>query len=264
MRAAFLAFAVAVSWSVSAAAEPASRPAKRVAKPDVTRILLAQRDRVARATVVLPEKSCAGSVAGDREHVVTAAHCVLDDATSVRVRFSEGTNVTSSIAHIDRDADIALLRLEAPAPTTIEPLPLSSVLPQRGSRVLFVGRTDRPSRTQVVRVERLGRCPSIPGQRQALFTSVQARPGDSGAPLLHPELGVVGVIHGGAACHIAAPTASLAKALAVDQTSPRPSAPDPAPIAPSPDADAGDDGWFFERTGKGFRFRWNFRWGTSR
>jgi S1-C subfamily serine protease len=259
MRAAFLAFAVAVSWSVSAAAEPA----KRVAKPDVTRALLAQRDRVARATVVLPEKSCAGSVAGDREHVVTAAHCVLDDATRVRVRFSDGTNASSSIAHIDRNADIALLRLEAPAPRTIEPLPLASVLPQRGARVLFVGRTDRRSRTQVVRVERLGWCPSIPGQKRALFTSVQARPGDSGAPLLHPELGVVGVIHGGAACHIAAPTAALAKALAVDQTSPSPSAPDAAPIAPSPDDDD-DDGWFFERTAEGFRFRWNFRWATGR
>jgi S1-C subfamily serine protease len=214
---------------------------------------------VARATVVLPEKTCAGSVAGDREHVVTAAHCVLDDATRVRVRFADGTRADSSIAHLDRDADLALLRLDGPAPTGIEPLPLASVLPPRGARLLFVGRTDRPSRTQVVRVDRLGRCPSIPGQKQALFTSVQARPGDSGAPLLHPDLGVVGVIHGGSACHIAAPTAALAKALADDRASPT----TPAPVrdeASAADPGDDDDGWFFEKTGDGFRFRWNFRW----
>jgi S1-C subfamily serine protease len=256
-----LAFALVAGWSIPVAAQPAkAQAAQRSAKPDVTRTLLAQKDRVARATVVLPEKSCAGSVAGDRDHVVTAAHCVLDHATRVRVRFSDGSNAASSIAHLDRDADVALLRLDAPAPAGIEPLPLASVVPARGARLLFVGRTDRSSRTQVVRVERVGRCPSIPGQAQALFTSVQARPGDSGAPLLHPELGVVGVIHGGSACHIAAPTAMLARALADDRSSG--SAPAPPP-APADDADD-DDSWFFEKTDDGFRFRWNFRWSFGR
>lgn len=253
-----LVLAVVLGWSVSASAKPKqTQTVPRSLKPDVTRALLAQKDRVARATVVLPEKSCAGSVAGDREHVVTAAHCVLERATRVQVRFSDGTRSSSSIAHIDRDADLALLRLDAPAPSAIDPLPLASVVPERGARLLFVGRTDRASRTQVVRVDRVGRCPSIPGQARALFTSVQARPGDSGAPLLHPELGVVGVIHGGSACHIAAPTAMLARALADDRRSG--TAPSPAPNDDGESTDDGDS-WFFEKTDDGFRFRWNFRW----
>lgn len=207
------------------------------------RSLASERPRVAAATVTLPERSCAGAVAGDREHVVTAAHCVAEDATRVEVRFVQGGVTSSVVEHIDREADLALLRLDRAA--SAEPLALADDLPRAGERVLFVGRVDRRSRTQVARVERLGRCPSLPGQPRALFTSVQARPGDSGAPLLNKSGEVVAVIHGGAACHIAAPTAPLARRLA----------------RPAPDADAEEDGgWFFERTPHGFRFRWKFRW----
>jgi S1-C subfamily serine protease len=246
-----LCLTTALGWTSSAAAE---KPKQTAAQQDPTRELLAYKDRVLKATVTLPERSCAGSVAGDREHVVTAAHCVTEDATRVRVRFSQGTSQTSSVEFIDRDADLALLRLDTAV--AIEPLALADSLPKRGSRVLFVGRIDRQTKAQVARVDRLGRCPSLPGQPQALFTSVQARPGDSGAPLVDSELRVVGVIHGGSSCHIAAPTAVLAREL----RSPG-SAAKAAPTQPDvSDQGGGDDGWFFERTPNGFRFRWNFRW----
>lgn len=259
-----LCLTAAAMWASPAAAEKTVRTA---AKADPDRALLAQKDRVAKATVMLPERSCAGVVAGDAEHVVTAAHCIPDGATRVRVRVGQGGSQGSSVEHIDHDADLALLRLDAAA--SVEPLELADDLPRRGSRVLFVGRTDRSSKTQIARIDRLGRCPSLPGQPQALFTSVQARPGDSGAPLVDSELRVVGVIHGGSSCHIAAPTAALAKLMTSPGsggTAPAPApppAPAPAPGARPPQPDTGapaGDGWFFERTPNGFRFRWNFRW----
>ncbi len=259
MRSSIFALGLTSSLLVSAAAGAQSSATEEARK------LYAGRERVAKATVTLPEKSCAGSVAGDREHVVTAAHCVIDGAQRVRVRLSNGVTLGSDVQHIDRDADVALLRLDAPA--NVEPLGLGDYLPRRGARLLFVGRLDRPSKTQVVSVDRLGRCPSLPGQPQAMFTSVQAQPGDSGAPLVDAELRVVGVIHGGASCHIAAPTRALAREISSQGAQPAPdvSPPNVAPPAPAqPEREPDADGWFFERTPNGFRFRWNFRWSFGR
>jgi S1-C subfamily serine protease len=230
--------AAALVWTSLSAAEPAASARAR---------LLSFKARVAQATVTLPDRSCAGVVAGDTEHVVTAAHCVPEGAERVRVRFSRAGSQRAAIRHIDRDADLALLRLDPPAP--VEPLEIAEDLPRQFSPVLFVGRTDRWSRTQVAQIERLGRCPSLPGQPKALFTTVQARPGDSGAPLVDSEARVVGIIHGGSACHIAAPTHPLVPLLAL-----------PAKLDPKPVPAQDVDGWFFERTPEGFRFRWNFRW----
>jgi S1-C subfamily serine protease len=237
-----LAFGIsAIIWSGTSQAEPAASAHAR---------LLSFKDRVVQATVTLPERSCAGAVAGDRSHVVTAAHCIPEQVERVRVRFSTGGSQRAAVKYIDRDADLALLRLDSPA--SVEALELADALPQRYAPVLFVGRTDRASRTQVARVDRLGRCPSLPGQPAALFTNLVARPGDSGAPLVDSEARVVAVIHGGASCHIAAPTVALVPLLAqpakLDRLEQRPF---PAPR---------DDGWSFERTPDGFRFRWNFRW----
>jgi S1-C subfamily serine protease len=228
----------ALFWTGASQAEPA---------PSTRTRLLALKERVVQATVTLTERSCAGVVAGDRSHVITAAHCIPETAERVRIRFSAGGSQRASIQHIDRDADLALLELDAPA--SAEPLQIADQLPRRYAQVLFVGRTDRASRTQVARIDRLGHCPSLPGQPSALFTSVHARPGDSGAPLVDVEGRVVGVIHGGATCHIAAPTVALAPLL--DQPAKLDRRPFPAPE---------EDGWFFERTPDGFRFRWNFRW----
>jgi S1-C subfamily serine protease len=45
---------------------------------------------------------------------------------------------------------------------------------------------------------------------QALFTTLHGRKGDSGAPVVDLQLRVVGLVHGGARCSIAAPTAEFA------------------------------------------------------
>ena len=144
------------------------------------RALLAQRERVAQATVMVPAKSCAGVVAGDRSHVLTAAHCVPFATDRLSVRLRDRTTIEGEVEFLDRDADLAIIGLDQPS--NVEPLEVSDRLSVAGDRVLFVGRTDRRSRAQVARVERTGRCPSLPGVEGALSTSVQAKPGDFGRP----------------------------------------------------------------------------------
>jgi hypothetical protein len=92
----------------------------------------------------------------------------------------------------------------------VRALPIATALPLPGAGLLFFGRNDRPNEPQEVELERLGRCPSLPGVPQALFTSLHGEKGDSGAPVVDRDLQVVGLVHGGAACSIAAPTADFA------------------------------------------------------
>ena len=233
-----------------------------------TRRLLAQREHVADATVTLPERSCAAVVAGARDRVVTAAHCVTKGATAVEVETQSGERLSASVAYLDRDRDLAVLGLDRDLAVT--PLALGSELPRAGAQVLFVGRVDRPSRTQVVRVERLDKCPSLPEVPQALFTSVRARPGDSGAPLVELADGVpqlVGLVHGGARCHIATPTASLAALPSLFGSTagkPLPPATTANPSAATPPAPSRAHEskhvapFVFERTPNGFRFSFQF------
>jgi len=143
--------------------------------------------------------------------VLTAAHCVPEGAETLAV-IHRGRRFEAVVALIDRRRDTALLALDEEL--DVEPLELEVALPRAGERVFFLGRIDRPLQPQLARVVRLGRCPSLPGIADAIITNLQARPGDSGAPILNDAGRVVGVIHGGAACHVAAPTAALARTLA--------------------------------------------------
>lgn len=211
------------------------------------------RDRVVKASVILPERMCTGSVVRTEHEVLTAAHCVTEGATSVTVRLPSGAEQEASIVHLDRDADLALLYLSEA--TGVSPLSVADQLPRRGSNLLFVGRTDRKTRTQQAKVERLGRCPSLPDLPNAVFTTLDARPGDSGAPLVDGKGRVAAIVHGGARCEIAVPTATIAN---LRVTPAKPIA--PPPVKDDPPAGDDADGWAIRPTEKGFTFRWSFHW----
>jgi len=190
-------------WAESARSRESDAEARR---------LLGYQLEVARATLLVLGESCTGFVAEDPRFVVTAAHCIPYPKRRVDLRLPAGETLVARLDRIDRDTDMALLRLAEPL--HVIPLRLSERVPAPGARLMFVGRSDRGNRAQLARVNKLDRCPSLPTVPNALFTSVQARPGDSGAPLVDTNLRVVGLVHGGARCHIAAPVATLAKQLA--------------------------------------------------
>jgi S1-C subfamily serine protease len=167
------------------------------------------------ASVQVLTTGCSGALAENPQIVVTALHCLRGD--TLRLRFSTGEERTGWVVARNEASDQAVLFLEDPV--GIEPL---SVLRRRqvpGTVLYFEGKPDRP-RFQSARLDRIGRCPSLPDLPNALFTSIEGVPGDSGAPLVDAAGRVVGLVHGGAHCHIATPADSLARL--VDQALDRP------------------------------------------
>jgi S1-C subfamily serine protease len=164
------------------------------------------------ATVTLFPGHCAGVVVADGRHALTAAHCI-DVAPGERqpVVLRTGQMLSGIVKLVDAVRDVAVIRFDEAAP--VHPLAVATTLPIPGAGLLFAGRNDRPNEPQEVELERLGRCPSLPGVPQALFTSLHGEKGDSGAPVVDHKLQVVGLVHGGAACSVAAPTAGIAPVL---------------------------------------------------
>lgn len=190
--------------SVGALLLTACQTSEELSPPDL--------DDVAAATVTLEPGHCAGVVVEDGRHVLTAAHCLRHEDTRVGLSFLDGRGMDGSAVHVDRGRDIAILRLDAPAP--VRPLEVAQALPAPGEPLVFAGRNDRPDEPQQAVLERLGPCPSLPEVPAALFTTIRGRPGDSGAPLVDARMQVVGLVHGGAACRIAAPAVGLAEVVA--------------------------------------------------
>lgn len=174
-------------------------PPEEAGPPDV--------DDVAAATVTLGAGHCAGVVVEDGQHALTAAHCVGPGDTRVDLSFLDGRRLGGTYIHVDRGRDVAVIRLDARA--RVRPLEVAEGLPFPGQALVFAGRNDRPGEPQEAMLERLGRCPSLPDVPAALFTTMRGRPGDSGAPLVDARMRVVGLVHGGASCSIATPTAGL-------------------------------------------------------
>lgn len=162
------------------------------------------------ATIVILPERCTGVIVGDRHSAITAAHC-LGDERSIEIGLYDGTRMNAAVERVDRGRDVALLSLSDEA--AVHPLSLATRMPSPGDALYFGGRTDRRGTNQVFAVVRVGRCPSMPEVADAIFTNLRARKGDSGAPLVNKSLEVVGLVHGGATCNIAAPTVGMSEAL---------------------------------------------------
>jgi S1-C subfamily serine protease len=156
-------------------------------------------------SVVVETTGCSGAVAQDPHLVVTAVHCLR--GPTLRVRLSTGSERTAWVVATDDAADQAVLFLEDPA--DVVPLAIARRRQIPGTVLYFEGNPSRP-RFQVARLERIARCPSLPNLPNALFTGIDGKPGDSGAPLVDAAGRIVGLVHGGARCHIATPGDTLA------------------------------------------------------
>jgi S1-C subfamily serine protease len=160
---------------------------------------LSVRRALEAASVVVETTGCSGAVAESSQLVVTAKHCLQGDR--LRIRLSTGERRTAWLVATNDASDQAVLFLEEPA--GVEPLSVVRRPQIPGTVLYFEGNPSRP-RFQAARLDRIGRCPSLPALPNALFTSIDGVPGDSGAPL------VDGAAHGGSRCHIATPAEALA------------------------------------------------------
>ena len=186
---------VLVFVACTAATAMAGRP------PEVERALL--------AASVLVGNGCSGVLVDGPDLVLTAEHCITGSATHA-LRFSDGAQRTGWVAGVDHEADQALLLLEEPV--TVKPLALVRQPPIAGTVLYFAGNPSHP-RFQEAKLDRTGRCPSLPGSGNALFTTIDGIPGDSGAAIVDAGTRVVGLVHGGAQCQIATPSDTLRRPI---------------------------------------------------
>jgi S1-C subfamily serine protease len=178
------------------------------------------------ASVAVGPNECSGVLAESPQLVMTARHCVQGEGQRLTLRFTTGWTRSAWVVAVDEAADQAVLFLEDPVP--IEPLVIARRQQVPGTVLYFEGHPDRP-RFQSARLDRIGRCPSLPDLPNALFTSIDGVPGDSGAPLIDAAARIVGLVHGGARCHIATPGVTLARL--VDRVLDRDVATSPGPAA---------------------------------
>jgi S1-C subfamily serine protease len=168
----------------------------------------AVRRALAAATVLVLPSRCAGAVVETPWLVATAKHCI-DDGDRLRVRVG-GVERDAELVDEDAAADQVLLALASDVP--VAPLGVVRRIPIVGTVLYFRGNPERP-RWQAARLNRIGPCESLPALPRALHTSIDGRPGDSGAPLVDLLGQVVGLVHGGAKCRIATPGDRLARLI---------------------------------------------------
>jgi S1-C subfamily serine protease len=165
---------------------------------------------VADATVTLLPSRCAGAVVEDGWHVATVAHCVRGNER-LRIQLSDGSTLAARVSYRDDERDHVILELDRAA--GVAPIPIADELPAPGDRLYFGSRPDRPMPAQEIEVTKIARCPSLPGVDGAIFTTLDARPGDSGSPLVDESGALAGMVHGGARCQISTPAAGLGAAV---------------------------------------------------
>jgi S1-C subfamily serine protease len=169
-------------------------------------VAAAEGGALARASVRVGA-GCTGVLVERSQLVATALHCLAPGQASVDVRLSDGARHTAWVVGTDPDADQAVLFI--PESVALAPLRIVARRPIPGSVLFFAGRPDR-FRIREARIDHLGTCPSLPALPDALFTTIDGVPGDSGAPLVDVAGRVVGLVHGGARCEIATPGRTLA------------------------------------------------------
>ena len=168
---------------------------------------LAVRQALHAASVIVEPSGCGGALAETPTLVVTAKHCI-DKGRDLSVRFVTGARREARLVATDAAADQVVLMLSDPVP--IMPLAIVHRRQVPGTVLYFEGNPKNP-RFQTVRLERIGVCPSLPDLPNALFTSLQGTPGDSGSPIVDGAARIVGLVHGGAQCQIATPSDTLAR-----------------------------------------------------
>jgi len=176
-------------------------------RPAPTDVLV--RSALGEASVSL-SSGCSGALAEHPQLIATALHCVEKGAQFVDARLSNGETRRAWVVATDAVADQAVLFMEE----DVKLQPLDVVRrPQIAGTVLFFQGHPRRPRFQEARLDRVGTCRSLPALPNALFTSIEGVPGDSGAPLVDGGGRIVGLVHGGADCHIATPASTLAAML---------------------------------------------------
>ena len=138
-----------------------------------------------------------GFVVDGKGHIVTAAH-VVDGASSISVKFQDGTTRTAKVLGTDNATDVAVLSVD-PSGLTLHPLALgSSASLSIGDQVAAIGDPftyDRSLSTGVVSgLDRTISAPNGFTVAHAIQTDAALNPGNSGGPVLDASGHVIGIV----------------------------------------------------------------------
>jgi putative serine protease PepD len=137
-----------------------------------------------------------GFVVDAQGHIVTAAH-VVDNATSIKVAFADGTTRTATLTGKDDATDVAVLKVD-PSGLTLHPLNLgSSASLGVGDALAAIGSPfgyEESISTGIVSgVDRTIAAPNGFTVAHAIQTDAALNPGNSGGPIVDSSGRVVGV-----------------------------------------------------------------------
>ncbi|HEX6743200.1 MAG TPA: trypsin-like peptidase domain-containing protein [Solirubrobacteraceae bacterium] len=138
-----------------------------------------------------------GFVFDGKGHIVTAAH-VVEGASSISVKFQDGTTRTAKVLGTDEATDVAVLSVD-PSGLTLHPLALgSSASLSIGDQVAAIGDPftyDRSLSTGVISgLDRTISAPNGFTVAHAIQTDAALNPGNSGGPVLDASGRVIGIV----------------------------------------------------------------------
>jgi putative serine protease PepD len=138
----------------------------------------------------------AGFVVDEQGHIVTAAH-VVDGASKITIRFSDGTNRVATLQGKDDATDVAVLKVD-PSGLALHPLELgSSAALKVGDELAAIGSpfgyASSLSTGIVSGLDRTIEAPNGFTVAHAIQTDAALNPGNSGGPILDAQGRVVGV-----------------------------------------------------------------------
>lgn len=136
-----------------------------------------------------------GIVLDPRGYVLTNFH-VIDDVSALRVRLHDGSGMPARVIGTDKEADLALIKIDPPRPLPVMPFGTSADL-MVGEAVIAIGNAYGYEHTVTHgRVSFKGRDVSLnkeTGYKGLIQTSAPINPGNSGGPLLNVLGELVGV-----------------------------------------------------------------------
>src|SRR5256714_7127130 len=155
----------------------------------------------------------------DKDRVVTNRH-VIDGAYRAEVHLNSGNNFpVKSVVAVDAEADIALLKVDAP-PNQVRSLSLDRTSPQEGESVVVIGNPfglEGSVTNGIVSAVR-----DIPGFGRIIQITAPISPGSSGSPVVNMHGQVIGVatlqITGGQSVNFAIPSERIAQLDRAAQT----------------------------------------------
>ena len=136
-----------------------------------------------------------GIVLDPRGYIVTNYH-VVDDVQSLRCRLVDGTSCPARVIAVDKESDLALIKIEPPRPLPVSPLGTASDL-MLAERVIAIGNAfGYENSVTLGNVSALKRDVTLNKEvsyKSLIQTQAPINPGNSGGPLFNKLGEVVGV-----------------------------------------------------------------------